>query len=228
MKTLFLTAAATALILSAPAAFAADDHHGGGHPDGGGGAPHTEHSAPAHTGHAAPTHTAPMRTTAPMTMSGPPHTEHAHHGMVTTTAAPSPDAFSKGHHDDHNRGHNNGHDNSHNANSHAIFGIGGHGKNRSHNNVHINFNRHNVTASHHYRYRGGHYRWPGGYHYQRWSFGMTLPSIFWGRDYWIDDYEDYGLGYPPPGCVWVRYGNDAILIDEDTGEILEVVYGQFY
>jgi Ni/Co efflux regulator RcnB len=57
---------------------------------------------------------------------------------------------------------------------------------------------------------------------------MTLPSIFWANNYWINDYYDYGLGAPPPGTVWVRYGSDAILIDRYTGEILEVVYDQFY
>jgi Ni/Co efflux regulator RcnB len=90
------------------------------------------------------------------------------------------------------------------------------------------FNRRNIHAQHHYRYRGGSWRWPHGYSYRRWSFGMTLPSIFWANNYWIDDYYDYGLGAPPPGTVWVRYGDDAILIDRYTGEILEVVYGQFY
>jgi Ni/Co efflux regulator RcnB len=93
---------------------------------------------------------------------------------------------------------------------------------------HGNFNRRNVHAQHHYRYRGGEWRWPSGHHYRRWTFGMTLPSIFWASNYWINDYYYYGLGAPPPGTVWVRYGSDAILIDRYTGEILEVVYGQFY
>ena len=33
---------------------------------------------------------------------------------------------------------------------------------------------------------------------------------------------------PPYGYVWVRYGDDALLVDVDTGEILRVVYGVFY
>src|SRR6185312_7134484 len=90
------------------------------------------------------------------------------------------------------------------------------------------FNRRNVEARHHYRYRGDAWRWPSGHSYRRWTFGMTLPSLFWGSNYWISDYSYYGLAYPPPGTVWVRYGNDAILIDRYSGEILEVVYGQFY
>ncbi|HEY7979450.1 MAG TPA: RcnB family protein [Rhizomicrobium sp.] len=90
------------------------------------------------------------------------------------------------------------------------------------------YNRRDVQAQRHYRYRGSAWRWPSGHSYRRWTFGMTLPSLFWGRNYWISDYSYYGLAYPPPGTVWVRYGSDAILIDRYTGEILEVVYGQFY
>ena len=86
----------------------------------------------------------------------------------------------------------------------------------------------NVTASRHFHYRGGAYRGPAGYSYRRWSYGQTLPSIYFAQNYWIDDYSYYGLAYPPEDAVWVRYGPDALLIDRDSGAILEVVYGQFY
>jgi Ni/Co efflux regulator RcnB len=231
MKTLLLSAVATAaLALSAPAF--AQDHHGGG----GGGHPGGGHAAAAHAGgggHAAAPH-----------VGGGGHVSGGHIGHVSTG---SPAAYSHrsggalhigtGHTAHVSRQSGGRHSHS-NVNVNANIQVGGH---VGRGNVgggrvggghggggHANFNRHNVTASHHFHYRGGEYRWPGGYHYQRWSFGMTLPSVFWGRDYWIDDYSDYGLGYPPDGCVWVRYGNDALLIDEDSGEILEVVYGQFY
>jgi Ni/Co efflux regulator RcnB len=52
--------------------------------------------------------------------------------------------------------------------------------------------------------------------------------VFFAQDYWIYDFGDYGLPYPPPGAVWVRYGPDALLIDRYTGEIIEVIYGLFY
>ncbi|HEY0107895.1 MAG TPA: RcnB family protein, partial [Rhizomicrobium sp.] len=71
------------------------------------------------------------------------------------------------------------------------------------------------------------YRGPSGYSYRRWTFGEILPSLSSSRDYWIADYSDYGLQDPPEGCEWVLYGSDALLIDVDTGEIVEVVYGQF-
>ena len=175
-----------------------------------------------------------------MTMSGPSH-GGKHHGMTTTTAAPGALAGSsfhvvgknkhandrvnnnnqKNNANNNNRGGNNNRGN--NNGNNGIFGAGGHGS-----HVTINFNRRNVTASHHYRYRGGAYRGPSGYSYRRWTYGQTFPSIYFTQNYWISDYEDYGLAYPPDGAVWVRYGNDAILVDEDSGEILEVVYDQFY
>ena len=33
---------------------------------------------------------------------------------------------------------------------------------------------------------------------------------------------------PPYGAIWVRVGDDALLIDQYTGEIIEVDYGVFY
>jgi Ni/Co efflux regulator RcnB len=235
MKTLFLTVAATALLFAAPAALAQDDHHGDKHP---GGAPHETHAAaPAHTMHAAP----PSHAAAPNAMmSGPAMSGHAspgHHSMTTTNAAPPKGWTAKG------QGHPA--DNAMHGNNNAMHGNnnamrGGNNAIRGNNNAmhgnanamrggnnHANFNRRNVTASHHYHYRGGAYHGPRGYSYHRYAYGQTLPSIFWAQNYWINDYSDYGLSYPPAGCVWVRYGDDAILIDQYSGEILEVVYDQF-
>lgn len=39
---------------------------------------------------------------------------------------------------------------------------------------------------------------------------------------------DYALPPPPPGAVWVRENDDALLIDQDSGEIITVEYGVFY
>ena len=57
---------------------------------------------------------------------------------------------------------------------------------------------------------------------------MILPTLFWTRDYWIDDYWVFGLVAPPYGYVWVRYGDDALLVNVQTGLILRVVYRVFY
>lgn len=84
----------------------------------------------------------------------------------------------------------------------------------------------NFSAPH--RYRAPSYRRPPGFYYRRWTFGDFLPSLFWGEQFWLTNYYDFDLPPPPPGTVWVRYGNDALLIDRYTGEIITVEYDVFY
>ncbi len=84
----------------------------------------------------------------------------------------------------------------------------------------------NFTAPRHFH--AGAYRRPAGWYSHRWVFGEFLPAAFWARDYWLVDFMDFGLPPPPYGAVWVREGNDALLIDQDTGEIITVEYGVFY
>lgn len=78
------------------------------------------------------------------------------------------------------------------------------------------------------RFRAPAYRRPPGWYAHRWTWGETLPFAFWVRDYWLMDFAIYDLPPPPFGAVWVRVGDDALLIDQDTGEIIEVDYGVFY
>jgi Ni/Co efflux regulator RcnB len=74
-------------------------------------------------------------------------------------------------------------------------------------------------APHRYRFRGPvNYR-PPGWYYRRWTFGDFLPALFWEPDYWVNGYAYYDL-MPLPGTVWVRYDNDALLIDLYTGEVI--------
>ena len=72
------------------------------------------------------------------------------------------------------------------------------------------------------------YHRPSGWYYRRWSYGDFLPALFFTQDNWIDSYDQFGLSDPPEGTTWVRYGDDALLVDVDTGEIIQVVYGVFY
>ena len=78
------------------------------------------------------------------------------------------------------------------------------------------------------RFRAPVYRRPQGWYAHRWAWGEFLPSFFWTRDYWIIDFGLYGLPPPPFGAIWVRVGDDALLIDRFSGEIIEVDYGIFY
>jgi Ni/Co efflux regulator RcnB len=86
--------------------------------------------------------------------------------------------------------------------------------------------RRNVVAAH--RFHAGPYRAPPGFRYRRWVFGERLPGIYFARDFWITDFIAFGLFAPPDGLVWVRYGPDALLIDEYTGAIIQVDYTVFF
>jgi Ni/Co efflux regulator RcnB len=242
MKFILASAAAAALMLASPAAFAKEHHkqdnHGQNNHDG----KHDRNQGKQ------PKASVVTPTNVPKTSSNPNQSWARAHGYgskggkVTTTASPGAvynNAVKKNDRHDNNRRDNDRSNNRHDNDRHDNNWRGNndrHDNNWRDNNRHDNnrgswrgnFNRRNVHAQHHYRWRGNTWRWPSGHHYQRWTFGMTLPSLFWASNYWINDYYDYGLGAPPPGTVWVRYGDDAILIDRYTGEILEVVYDQFY
>jgi len=86
--------------------------------------------------------------------------------------------------------------------------------------------RRNVVAVH--RFHAGPYGAPPGWHYQRWVFGERLPAIYFAPAFWISDFLAFDLLAPPDGYVWVRYGPDALLIDQYSGEIIQVDYGVFY
>lgn len=72
------------------------------------------------------------------------------------------------------------------------------------------------------------YRQPPGFYVHRWTFGERLPVAFFARDYWITDFALYGLMAPWAGYEWVRVGDDALLVDVETGEVVRVEYGLFY
>jgi Ni/Co efflux regulator RcnB len=86
--------------------------------------------------------------------------------------------------------------------------------------------RRNMQAPKHFH--SGNYNAPQGYQYRHWSYGERLPRGYFARDYWISDFSMFGLFAPPSYLVWVRVGDDALLIDRDSGEIVQVRYGVFY
>ncbi len=98
------------------------------------------------------------------------------------------------------------------------------------NQYHRNFNprpyQWNQYADHSYRWQP--YQPPRGWHNRRWYYGERLPAPYWTRNYWLGNYWSFGLVDPPYGYVWVRYGNDALLINIITGQILGSVYWLFY
>lgn len=68
---------------------------------------------------------------------------------------------------------------------------------------------------------------PFGWDYQPFSIGYRMWPQYYGNQYWIDP-SLYGLPYPPPGCVWIRYWDDAILVDTFSGTTLDVIPNFFW
>lgn len=108
----------------------------------------------------------------------------------------------------------------------AARGQGSSQTNGTRANVDVHAYQRNVNAQR--QFHAGTYRAPQGYSYRRWSYGQSLPAVYFGRSFWINDYNSYDLTEPPYGFVWVRFGPDALLINEYTGTIVQVDYGVFY
>jgi Ni/Co efflux regulator RcnB len=85
--------------------------------------------------------------------------------------------------------------------------------------------QHNFQASR--AYHVGAYRRPPGWHPHHWVYGEILPRAYWGPEYLLADYWLFALEVPPVGYEWVREGSDALLVNVNTGEILQVEYGVF-
>ncbi|HEY3697273.1 RcnB family protein [Phenylobacterium sp.] len=78
------------------------------------------------------------------------------------------------------------------------------------------------------RFRGPAYRAPYGFYARNWGYGDILPRGWYGPDYSLDAWWDYGLPVPPVGYEWVRVGDDVVLVDSFTGRVVQVVYGLFW
>lgn len=65
---------------------------------------------------------------------------------------------------------------------------------------------------------------PGGYAaYRRPVRGYALPPYWQAPRFFVGDYAAYGLGRPPRGYRWVRYYDDAVLVD-DRGSVFDAAY----
>jgi hypothetical protein len=84
--------------------------------------------------------------------------------------------------------------------------------------------------SHRDYYRVGPYRAPHGYYggYRRWGIGGRIDPIFFGQDYWIGNPGYYRLPPAYGSYRWVRYYNDALLIDIYSGTVVDEIPGFFW
>jgi len=86
----------------------------------------------------------------------------------------------------------------------------------------------NYRHHHRNRFHLGFYFDPFGWGYQPFQIGWRLWPAYYGSRYWIDDPYSYRLPYAPPGYEWVRYYNDALLVDTWTGEVVDVIPNFFW
>jgi Ni/Co efflux regulator RcnB len=80
-------------------------------------------------------------------------------------------------------------------------------------------------------YRGGPARFAGpgfvNVGYQRWGYGSFLPRAWLVPARFVVDFGYYNLAAPPPNFEWVQDGPDALLVNLNTGMVVQVVPGAF-
>ncbi len=66
------------------------------------------------------------------------------------------------------------------------------------------------------------------YGYRRFNIGFTLSAGLFRNNYWISDSYYYGLPEAYGSYRWVRYYNDALLVDIYSGQVVDTVYDIFW
>lgn len=77
------------------------------------------------------------------------------------------------------------------------------------------------------RYHATAFEAPTGFIYRRYSVGQHVPDALLSDSVVLNNYQDYALVSPPEGLTWVRDGQDALLVDMRTGEVIQADYDLF-
>ena len=78
-------------------------------------------------------------------------------------------------------------------------------------------------------YRMGRYYSPyRNHYYNRLSIGIYLDSLFFSNNYRIQDPWQYRLPEVYDPYRWIRYYNDAVLVDIYSGEVVDVIHDFFW
>jgi Ni/Co efflux regulator RcnB len=85
--------------------------------------------------------------------------------------------------------------------------------------------RRTITTTKHYD--AGAFVAPSGYTYTRYAIGQHVKGDLLGEHYVLTSYGTYELQAPPSGLTWIRVGDDALLVDRNTGEVVASDYGLF-
>jgi hypothetical protein len=87
---------------------------------------------------------------------------------------------------------------------------------------------HNWRRHHHSWFHLGFYYDPFGWGYSPYGIGWRMWPSYYGDRYWISDPWQYRLPYAPAGYQWIRYYDDALLVDTWSGEVVDVIYNFFW
>ncbi len=92
------------------------------------------------------------------------------------------------------------------------------------------YNWQGYRDSHRDAYRIGRYNPPRGYGwgYRRYGIGAALEAGFFSQDYWIGNPGYYRLPPAYGPYRWVRYYNDALLVNVYNGQIADEIPDFFY
>lgn len=77
------------------------------------------------------------------------------------------------------------------------------------------------------RYNAAAFVAPSGFTYRRFQVGEHVPNALLGDSVVLNDYSTYALETPPSGLTWIRDGQDALLVDVRTGEVIQADYDVF-
>lgn len=86
----------------------------------------------------------------------------------------------------------------------------------------------NYRSRHRSLFRLGRYYDPYGWNYRRFSIGFSLGSSYYGSNYWLDDPWMYRLPPAYGPYRWVRYYDDALMVNIYTGQVVDVLYNFFW
>jgi hypothetical protein len=91
------------------------------------------------------------------------------------------------------------------------------------------YNWYNYRNTNRHVFRLGRYYSPyNNWSYRRLNIGFFLQPLFYSSSYWINDPWQYRLPEVYGPYRWVRYYDDALLVDVYTGEVVDVIYDFFW
>lgn len=87
---------------------------------------------------------------------------------------------------------------------------------------------HNYRSRYGSLFRLGRYYDPYGYNYRRFSIGFNLWPSYYGSSFWLDDPWQYRLPPAYGPYRWIRYYDDALLVNIYTGQVVDVIHNVFW